>query len=80
MKLPPDEEDPFAPTHAPPPPATPSRWDELAPIAAEAVRVRARVSLSRREAVLRKLGIKVIRLRHANPPVAPVEAPQKAPG
>ena len=80
MKLPPDDEDPFAPTHAPPPPATPSRWEELAPIAAEAVRVRARVSLARREAVLRKLGIKVIRLRHANPPVAPAPAPEKAPG
>ncbi len=80
MKLPPDDEDPFAPTHAPPPPAPPNRWDELAPIAAEAVRVRARVSLSRREAVLRKLGIRVLRLRHVTPPVAPVDAPEKAPG
>jgi uncharacterized protein (DUF58 family) len=80
MQLPPDDEDPFAPVPPPPPPAMPSRWDELAPIAAEAVRVRARISLARREAVLRKLGIRVLRLRHVTPPVAPLDAPEKAPG
>lgn len=36
---------------------------EIAPIAAEAVRVRARVQRERREAALKKLGVKVVRLR-----------------
>lgn len=81
-KLPPDDEDPFAP--APPRTANAhhaqSRWEELAPIVASAVRVRARVSLSRREAVLRKLGIKIVRLRHATTPVTPIASSEKAPG
>jgi hypothetical protein len=80
MKLPPDDEDPFAPAHVAPPPAAPTRWDELAPIAAAAVRVRARVSLSRREAVLRKLGIRIVRLRHVTNPVTPAATTEKAPG
>lgn len=44
-----------------------STFSEVAPIAAEAVLLRARVSQSRREAGLRKLGVRVVRVRHLAP-------------
>jgi hypothetical protein len=49
---------------------TPSNkaFQELAPIAAEAVLIRARVAQTRREAVLRKVGVRVVRLRAAAAP------------
>jgi hypothetical protein len=56
-----DEEEPLLPRRAP------SAFAAIAPIAAEAVRVRAHASQARCEAGLRRLGIKVIRVRHAAP-------------
>jgi hypothetical protein len=47
-------------------PGKPSVWDEMAPIAAEAVLLRARAAQSRREAALRRMGVRVVRLRHAS--------------
>jgi len=47
------------------PPRGTSPFAEIAPIAAEAVRVRARAQQSRREAGLRRLGVRVVRVRHA---------------
>ncbi len=60
-RLPPDDEEPIFPRD----PRSP--FTEMAPIAAEAVRVRAGAAQARREAGLRRLGIKVIRVRHAAP-------------
>jgi uncharacterized protein (DUF58 family) len=79
-RVPPEEEDPFAPSPALPPPPAPSRFDEVAPIAAEAVRIRARTAQSRREAALRKLGVKVVRLKPllARPEQAEDTPPAKA--
>lgn len=45
-----------------------SAWEEIAPIAAEAVLTRTRVAHVRREKALRKLGVRVVRLRHVTPP------------
>ncbi|KYF58423.1 hypothetical protein BE08_45605 [Sorangium cellulosum] len=45
------------------PTPTDRAFQELAPIAAEAVLIRARVAQTRREAVLRKVGVRVVRLR-----------------
>jgi hypothetical protein len=39
----------------------------MAPIAAEAVLVRARVAEARREAALRRLGVRVVRVKHIPP-------------
>ncbi len=61
-RLPPDDEEPILPRSI-----RPSSFEEMAPIAAAAVRVRAGASQVRREAGLRRLGIKVIRVRHAPP-------------
>jgi hypothetical protein len=51
-------------------------FQEIAPIAAEAVLIRSRVTQTRREASLRKLGVRVTRIRPAaqpHPPAAPQE-------
>jgi len=61
---PPDDEGPLFPSLAR---RVPPAVTEVASIAAEAVRVRARASQARREAGLRRLGIRVIRVRHAAP-------------
>lgn len=57
-----------------------SAFAEMAPIAAEAVRLRARAAQARREVALRKLGVRVVRLRpiHAYGEGAPGE-PSAAP-
>jgi hypothetical protein len=39
----------------------------MAPIAAEAVLVRARVAQMRREANLRRIGVRVVRVKHVAP-------------
>ncbi|KYF68549.1 hypothetical protein BE11_17520 [Sorangium cellulosum] len=56
-------------------------FQELAPIAAEAVLIRARVAQTRREAVLRKAGVRVVRLRAttAAAPSATAAAPHDGP-
>jgi uncharacterized protein (DUF58 family) len=54
-----DEEAPLFPRRAP------SAFSLIAPIAAEAVRVRAHASQARCEAGLRRLGVKVVRVRRA---------------
>jgi uncharacterized protein (DUF58 family) len=51
------DEPPLFPTPDPPP------WKEMAAIASEAVRVRAVVAGKRREKMLRKLGVRVVRLK-----------------
>jgi hypothetical protein len=66
----PDDEEPLLPR------AVRSTFAEMAPIAAEAVRVRAGAAQARREASLRRLGIKVVRVRHA----APARDSEMAPG
>ena len=58
QRPPADEEEPLLPR-------SPSAFAAMAPIAAEAVSVRAHASQTRCEAGLRRLGIKVIRVRHA---------------
>jgi uncharacterized protein (DUF58 family) len=67
---PPDDEEPLF--------ARPARsaFSEMAPIAAEAVLVRAHATQTRREAGLRRLGVRVIRVRHA----APARESEMAPG
>ncbi|MFO0761021.1 MAG: DUF58 domain-containing protein [Byssovorax sp.] len=80
LKQPPDEEA-LVPVeeggaldaHVPAAPGRPSAWEEMAPIAAEAVLLRARAAQARREGALRRLGVRVVRIRHAAPPrsVAP---------
>jgi uncharacterized protein (DUF58 family) len=57
----PDEDAPLLPR------AERATFAAVAPIAAEAVRVRAHAQQARREAGLRRLGIKVVRVRHAAP-------------
>ncbi len=44
-----------------------SAFADVAPIAAEAVRVRAHAQQTRREAGLKKLGVRIVRVRHAAP-------------
>ena len=68
---PPDEEEPLFRLAL-----RPSPFDEMAPIVADALRVRARASQSRREAGLRRLGVRVVRVRHA----APARDSEMAPG
>jgi hypothetical protein len=60
-RTPPGEDEPILPRR------DRAAFAEMAPIAAEAVRVRAHASQARREAGLRRLGIKVVRVRHAAP-------------
>lgn len=55
-------------------------FQEIAPLAAEAMTVRARVAQTRREAALRKLGVRVVRIRPAAPQHAPSEAPRDGAG
>jgi uncharacterized protein (DUF58 family) len=45
-------------------PPRPSAFAELAPIAADAVRTRARAADARREGALKKIGVRVVRQRH----------------
>ncbi len=56
-----------------------SPFAEVAPIASEAVRVRAHVQQARREAGLRRLGVRVVRVRHAVPAQASELAEGEAP-
>jgi uncharacterized protein (DUF58 family) len=58
----PDEEEPLFPRRGS------STFAEVAPIASEAVRRRAHAAQARREAGLRRLGVRVVRVRHAPPP------------
>jgi uncharacterized protein (DUF58 family) len=60
-RTPPDDEEPLLL------PRARAEFAKLAPIAAEAVRIRAHAAQGRREAGLRKLGIRVIRVRHTLP-------------
>jgi uncharacterized protein (DUF58 family) len=60
-RRPPDDEEPLLPR-----PAT-SPFAEVAPIVADAVRIRAHASQARREATLRRLGVKIVRQRHVAP-------------
>jgi len=53
-------------------------FQETAPVAAEAVLLRTRVAQTRREAALRRLGIRVARLRPATPRSAQAESPDPA--
>jgi uncharacterized protein (DUF58 family) len=55
----PDEEEPLLPAR------DRAVFAEMAPIAAEAVRVRAHAAQAKREAGLRRLGVRVIRVKHA---------------
>ncbi|APR75218.1 Hypothetical protein A7982_00564 [Minicystis rosea] len=57
----PDEEPPLFAREAK------STFTEVAPIAAEAVLLRARVAQQRREAGLRRLGVRVVRVKHVAP-------------
>lgn len=60
-KLPPDDEPPLFPEKKA------SSFSELSPIAAEAVILRARVAQARREAGLRRLGVRVLRVKPPAP-------------
>jgi uncharacterized protein (DUF58 family) len=73
LKQPVDEEEALAPVEEggkldaalPASPGKTSEWEEMAPIVAEAVLLRARAAQARRESALRRLGVRVVRLRHA---------------
>jgi hypothetical protein len=61
QKEPPDDEAPLLPPRERP------AFTEIAPIAAEAVLARARVAEARREAGLRRIGVRVVRVKHVLP-------------
>lgn len=78
-KPPPDAEEPLLPSRKPSP------WEEMAPIAAEAVRIRARAAQARREGSLKRLGVRVVRLKpiiavnEGREPESEADASTKAP-
>jgi uncharacterized protein (DUF58 family) len=68
----PDEEEPLLPR------GDRDAFARMAPLAAEAVLVRARVAEARREAALRRLGVRVVRLKHV-PPARESELDESSP-
>jgi uncharacterized protein (DUF58 family) len=62
------------------PAAKDTAFEQVAPVAAESVLMRARVAQTRREAVLRKLGVRVVRLRPAKAAANAAEAPPPGDG